>query len=87
MLGMQASTTFTQTLLLHAELLLTFAAADQYAKRAQLVLELDAAEPPPTTVDFGLLLTTADCQQRTAYYHLSDYTQTRNTNTFFRCQL
>ena len=57
---------FTQTLLQHAELVLTFAAADQYAQ-----LLLDARKPPLTTVGFGVLLTTAECRQRAAYHHHS----------------
>lgn len=57
---MQASTGFTQTLLKHADLVLTGAAADQYAKRAQLLLDLEAPQLPLTVVSFDILPRTAE---------------------------
>ena len=58
-LDMQASTYDTKTLLQHADLVRTLAAADQYAKRAQLLLDLEAPKSPLTAVKFDILLTTA----------------------------
>ena len=58
-LGTQASTNCTQTLLQHADLVRALGAAEQYAKRAQRLLDLEAPKSPFTVVSFDILLTTA----------------------------